>query len=702
MLPQPRETVPETKRVLIVDDDEDFAASLSELLYLRGHEVATATCPDEAIEELTAVNPQVVTIDIRLGRFSGVELLSRLMSERPELICLMVTAHADTQTAIAALRRGAYDFYEKTSDPDQLYAILNRCFEKYALLRAHRDAEQEIRMQALRFEAALNNMSQGLSMFDAAERLVVCNQRYVQMYDLPSELAVPGVRWQDIIACRFAVVGYAGVSLEDVLSEQRARHQRCSPADYIRELNDGRTVLVTCRPMGEGGWVSTHEDITERRRSEVRIAHMARHDALTDLPNRVLLREQMERSLVRTQRDEKCAVMCLDLDHFKETNDTLGHPIGDALLRATAERLRQCVREIDTIARLGGDEFAVIQSAIDRPEDASTLARRIIQSIGEPFEIQNHQIVVGASIGIALAPGDGADADQLLRNADMALYKAKADGRGTHRFFEPEMDARLQARRALELDMRKALSANEFELHYQPSLNVLTRQISGFEALVRWRHPTQGMITPAEFIPLAEETGLILPLGELVLHQACAEAAKWPEDIKVAVNLSPSQFRSRNLVQMVMNALSASGLPGRRLELEITESVLLQDNETTLTILYEFRKLGAGIAMDDFGTGYSSLSYLRKFPFDKIKIDRSFVKDLERDDAEAIIRAMVGLSAGLGMGITAEGVETEAQFQKVVAEGCTEVQGYLVSPPVQKEHVKTLLARFNHSSQRAA
>jgi len=326
----------------------------------------------------------------------------------------------------------------------------------------------------------------------------------------------------------------------------------------------------------------------------------------------------------------------------------------------------------------------------------------MIQTISEPFEIQNHQIIVGASIGIALAPGDGADADQLLRNADMALYKAKADGRGTYRFFEPEMDARLQARRALELDMRKALSANEFELHYQPSLNVLTRQISGFEALVRWRHPTQGMITPAEFIPLAEETGMILPLGEWVLHEACAEAVKWPDDIKVAVNLSPSQFRSRNLVQMVRNALSASDLPGGRLELEITESVLLQDNESTLATLHEFRKLGAGIAMDDFGTGYSSLSYLRKFPFDKIKIDRSFVKDLERDDAQAIIRAMVGLSAGLGMGITAEGVETEAQFQKVVAEGCTEVQGYLVSPPVQKEHVKTLLARFNHSSQRAA
>jgi len=702
-MPQPpRETVMEAKRILIVDDDDDFAASLGDLLHLRGYEIATASCPDEAMWTLAAFNPQVVTIDIRLGNFSGVDLLSQLMSKRPDLICVMITAHADTQTAIAALRQGAYDFYEKTSDPNQLYAILDRCFEKNILVRAHQNAEQEVRTQSLRFEAALNNMSQGLCMFDAAERVVVCNQRYVQMYNLPAELARPGVSWQQIVAHRFATVGYAGLKLEDVLSEHRAINLGLNSALYARELADGRTILISHQPMSEGGWVATHEDITERRRSEARIAHMARHDALTDLPNRLLFREDMERMFFRTNRGETCAVLCLDLDDFKEINDTLGHPVGDALLRDTAERLRGCVREIDTIARLGGDEFAIIQSAIEQPEDASVLARRMIEVISEPHEIQGHQIIVGASIGIALAPNDGADADQLLRNADMALYKAKADGRGTHRFFEPEMDARLKARRALELDMRRALAGHEFELYYQPLLNVATRNISGFEALIRWRHPKRGMIAPAEFIPLVEDTGLIVPLGEWVLHQACAEAVKWPADIKVAVNLSPCQFKSRNLVQMAMSALSKSQLPGERLELEITESVLLQDSESTLAILHELRRLGARISMDDFGTGYSSLSYLRSFPFDKIKIDRSFVIDLEREDAVAIIRAVVGLGASLGMATTAEGVETEEQYQKIAAEGCTEAQGYLFSRPAPADEVMTLLTRFNYAKQCAA
>ncbi len=435
-------------------------------------------------------------------------------------------------------------------------------------------------------------------------------------------------------------------------------------------------------------------DVTERKQAEARIAYMAHHDALTDLPNRVLFNERLNELLTRVRRErESLAVHCLDLDHFKGVNDTLGHPIGDELLKTVALRLGKCLRDTDMVARLGGDEFAVIQFPLGDPNEASELATTLIEVVSKPYEVHSHEFVVGASIGIALSPGDGDTSDALLRNADMALYRAKAEGRGTAHFFEPEMDRRIQARRMLELDLRKAFANSEFELFYQPLVNLQANAVAGFEALLRWRHPERGMIAPADFIPLAEEIGLIVPLGEWVLRQACTEAMRWPPDLKVAVNLSPAQFRNRGVVQAVMTALAYSRLAASRLELEITESVLLGETEANLATLHQLRGIGVRISMDDFGTGYSSLSYLRSFPFDKIKIDRSFVKELsERPDCVAIIRAVAGLGLSLGIATTAEGVETAEQLERVRAEGCTEVQGYLFSPPRPACEIGALIA----------
>ncbi|HXW24087.1 MAG TPA: EAL domain-containing protein [Xanthobacteraceae bacterium] len=439
------------------------------------------------------------------------------------------------------------------------------------------------------------------------------------------------------------------------------------------------------------------EDITERKRVEGRITHMAHHDSMTGLANRVLLRERLEQALRRMQAQQgRLAVLYVDLDCFKDVNDALGHPVGDALLRMASERLRGCVREGDTVARLGGDEFAIIQDAIESDENASALARRVVEVIGAPFHVEGQDVVVSASIGIAMAPRDSVDPDNLLKFADMALYAAKTDGRRTYRFFEAAMNARLHARRAMETDLRAAFVRNEFELYYQPTIDIASGRIVGFEALLRWNHPERGIIAPGEFIALAESTGLIIPLGEWVLRQACAEAAHWPDDIAVAVNLSPLQFKSANLVQTVTAAMAAAALPARRLELEITESVLLQENENNPTTLHRLRDLGVRIALDDFGTGYSSLSYLRVFPFDRIKIDGSFVKELPHNvECVSIIRAVADLARGLAMATTAEGVETAEQLEALRAHGCTAAQGYLFSRPLPAGDIAALLERHD-------
>ncbi len=528
-------------------------------------------------------------------------------------------------------------------------------------------------------DTILNNLPQGVAMFDRDARLVFCNRRYADMYGLPAEIARPGRPLRDLLAhCKR--VGTFPDDPEDHAVRLAENVAAGKPLSSTHNLSDGRVFESVNKPVADGGWLATHEDVTERQRAQEQIVHMARHDALTDLPNRVLLRERLEQELKRVKRGEGLAVMCLDLDYFKRVNDTLGHPIGDELLKHVAERLRGSTREPDTVARLGGDEFAIIMTQMRDPTDATMLSQRVRDSVGKPYEIDGHQIVINISIGISMAPVDGSDPDSLMKNADMALYGAKTDGRGTCRFFEPEMDARMQARRELEMDLRKALATNQFELYYQPLVNFQDNAISALEALLRWNHPARGTISPADFIPIAEETGLIVPIGEWVLATACKESSNWPDRVKVAVNVSPAQLKSRNLLETVKNALNESGMPANRLQLEITESVLMQNTFATLETLHALRRLGVQIAMDDFGTGYSSLSYLRSFPFDKIKIDRSFVQDLSNGtEPLAIVHAVAGLAKCLHITSTAEGVETRQQFETLRDIGCTEMQGFLFS-----------------------
>jgi diguanylate cyclase (GGDEF)-like protein/PAS domain S-box-containing protein len=564
-----------------------------------------------------------------------------------------------------------------------------RLAQQHELLRQQ---EENLRIRHFQFDTAINNMSQGLCFFDAAHQLIVCNDRYVDMYDLPRGRVGPGTPLTEIVDMRFNAGSFPAMSRDEYLNWRTNVAVSNEPTDSIVELKNGRTFKIRHRPMPDGGWVATHEDITEQRRSEVKIEYMAHHDALTDLANRVLLNERLEHALgSRIHREQMVAVHHLDLDQFKAVNDTFGHPAGDKLLKMVADRLRGLVRATDTIARMGGDEFAIVQAPIRDPAEATSLAQHIIRLLSEPFEIDGHQAVIGVSIGIAVGPGDGLRPDRLLRNADLALYRAKGDGRGTFCFFQPAMDLQMQTRRLMEQDLRKALPAGEFELYYQPVVNLASNEISGFEALIRWNHPQRGLVSPGTFIPLAEEIGFIVPMGEWVIREACATAARWPGDASVAINISAVQFRNPGLMQIIVGALATSGLNPTRLEIEITETVLLQNKETTLAVLHQLRALGVRIALDDFGTGYSSLTYLQCFPFDKIKIDRSFVKDItENTGSLNIVRAVAALATGMGMTATAEGVETREQLDSITSEGCTEMQGFLFSRPLPAREIERL------------
>ena len=620
------------------------------------------------------------------GYFDGQSRLVAVRPLRDYPLVVNVTTHEST--ALANWRRRATLIGIGT-----LLAVLCSAFLIKSLNTQFRRildsessiAEREARLAEAnaRVDAALNNMTQGLCMFDVQERLVICNERYLKMYNLSKDQVKPGVPLRDILKLRKAAGNFSS-DIDHYLAHVRQQFAQGNYIYLITHLDDGRVIALQNQATPGGGWVATHEDITERQRAEARIAHMARHDALTDLANRVLFRERMDEALARLSRKgEGFSVFVFDLDLFKAVNDSLGHPIGDALLKAVAQRLRAAMRDTDTVARLGGDEFAILQTVENNQrEEAVALAERLLKTIGAPYEIEDHQIVIGISIGIAVAPDDGTDATQLLKNADLALYRAKFEGRNDFRFFETKMDAEARMRRALEIDLRNAVARGEFELHYQSIVNIDTLSVSGAEALVRWRHPERGLVSPDKFIPLAEEIGLIIPLGEWILHRACTDAATWPDHIKLAVNLSPAQFRSGNLVAMVKGALASSNFPVHRLELEITESVLLQKNAGTLEILHNLKKLGVDIVLDDFGTGYSSLSYLRMFPFDKIKIDRSFVAEMpNRADCAAIVSAVTSLGRSLNIKTTAEGVETAEQFTLLQAAGCTQAQGYLFARP---------------------
>jgi diguanylate cyclase (GGDEF)-like protein len=551
--------------------------------------------------------------------------------------------------------------------------------------------KRELEHQNLRLDATVNNISQGLCMYDAKGRLVICNQPYQRIYNLPERLLHPGTPLDDILGHLFDEGMQAGANREDYIRWRREVISRGEYGKNIHELN-GRTIMMQHHPMKDGGWVTTHEDITEQRQQEERIRHLARHDALTQLPNRVQFLEEMAAAEPGLLRGERIAVLCIDLDHFKSVNDTLGHSLGDKLLQQVSARLWGATREDDVLARLGGDEFALLLRDVEAPSEAASIADRIVNSMSNPFTIDGHQLVIGTSVGIAMAPQDGVTAEILMKNADLALYKAKNEGRSTYHFFEPGMDAAIQKRRNIEAGLRLALANNEFRLVFQPLVGLKENRVTCFEALLRWE-TERGTISPTEFIPIAEETGLIVQIGEWVLGEACRTAVTWPQSVRVAVNLSPVQFKNKRLYETVEAALRETGLAPTRLELEITESLLLADNEHTLKTLHRLRALGVRISMDDFGTGYSSLSYLRSFPFDKIKIDRSFMRDLKsKGDSIAIIKAVIGLGQSLGMSTTAEGIETEEQLEAVRAQGCSEVQGFLFSPPVGPSAVLQMLA----------
>jgi diguanylate cyclase (GGDEF)-like protein/PAS domain S-box-containing protein len=711
-------------------------------------------------------------------------------------------------------------FYDNDGRPVRVVGVSIEAAESRqkfeAEYEARKKAEEQLRLSNLQLDTALNSMRQGLVFYDSDSRLVLCNQCFLNMYGLSPETTKPGCTFRDIL-CQRKAVGTFSADPDQYIAEMV---DRARVLTKVIPLPDGRMISVKNSPAPNGGWVSTHDDVTEQMRLkqerdrsqkflntilenapipifvkeasslryvlvnragekfwgisraemigktthdvfakeeadliaavderllrseqssfderqvhtprngirsivakklviseddgrsryvvgviddvterklvEQRIAHMVHHDALTDLPNRVLLSERLEQELAHVRRGGQVAVLYLDLDHFKSVNDTLGHSIGDELLKAAGDRLHGCLLDADFIARLGGDEFVIIQTTLDEATDAAALAQRVRDKmIREPFELNGHRIVVDISIGIALAPNDGTDADQLLKSADLALCGAKSEGRGTYRFFEPDMDARMKRRRALEVDLRKALVNGEFELYYQPIVSVQNSQVSCCEALLRWHHPEHGMISPAEFVPVAEETGLIVPIGQWVLRKACIDAVVWPSGISVAVNVSPVQLRDETWPQIVIDALAESGLSPRRLELEITESVLMQNNEATLRTLHRFRELGVRIAIDDFGTGYSSLSYLRSFQFDKIKIDRSFIDNLLTSaDTLKIVQAIASLASRLNMITTAEGVETDGQLEIIRAAGCTEMQGYLFAPPRPAAEIFRLL-----------
>ena len=537
----------------------------------------------------------------------------------------------------------------------------------------------------------VEHMPLGMCMFDADDRLLMANRRYCELWSLPEHLGRAGTTFEDIMAATH------GREVPHEFAESIPVPGGHSTRRRIWEMDDGRVIEVVVTRLATGACVALHEDVTVRHRSEQRIAHLARHDALTGLANLAHLQDALKRHLAGAAEGQEVALLCLDLDRFKIVNDTLGHPAGDALLQQVAQRMQQSVRSGDVVARLGGDEFAILQVNTPQPSGSSALARRLIAVMAEPFDIDGHQMHIGTSVGVAVAPFDGEQADVLLKNADLALYRAKADGRSLLRYYEPGMDARMQARRQLEVDLRGAIERGEFELAFQPQVTLATGAVAGLEALIRWNHPTRGRVSPADFIPLAEDSALIVPIGRWVLQQACHTAAQWPAEVRISVNVSPVQFNSRTLVADVLAALEHSGIAPQRLELEITEAVVMRNTEHALAVMNELRERGVRMALDDFGTGYSSLSYLRRFPFGRIKIDQSFLCDVDKSgDALSIIRAINGLAVGLGMHTTMEGVETAAQLDAVCLAGCAEVQGYLFSRPLPAEEIAGLIRTGLH------
>jgi diguanylate cyclase (GGDEF)-like protein/PAS domain S-box-containing protein len=542
---------------------------------------------------------------------------------------------------------------------------------------------RESERQTARLNGAIEHMSHGLLMFDAQERLVVLNSRFLEMHGLSADAVKPGCSLIELLHHRFST-GLLSEEPESYRAEILEQLSAGRTVTHVLKTTDGREISVVNRPMSDGGWLTTHEDVTERRQSEARIAHMAHHDALTGLANRAALMERVEDACDRCrQSEDQFSILMLDLDWFKQVNDTFGHPAGDELLRQVGARLKAALHKNDLLARLGGDEFAIVQiNDTDQGDAAETLAGRIVELLGEPFFVNGNVVNIGASIGIALAPEHGFYADDLLKMADLALYHAKSLGRNRYAMFEPVLGQAVVEKHNLDNELRGALARSEFELHFQPIVDTKTLKMCSAEALVRWRHPKKGLIAPDRFIPFAEETGLILKIGEWVLQKACIEAVKWPSSMKVAVNLSAVQLRSATLLDQIICVLAETGLPPERLELEVTETALIEYGTEAPILLKKLRNLGITVALDDFGTGYSSLSQLTMFPFDKIKIDKSFTRNMtNRADCAAIISAVLALAQSLDIHTTAEGVEKDEQLRILAQAGVTTVQGFLIHRP---------------------
>ena len=612
---------------------------------------------------------------------------SRMLSSVPLVIVATKTVDSTLATWRAQTR-----FFMSTAVLSLLVTVLMLYLIFRQMMRQRRLSQRLIAVEKHRLDTAISHMSQGLLLFDPSERLIICNRRYIEMYGLSRDVVKPGCTLRELLSHRQATGSFHG-DVERYCDDILRNHAKS--ATTIVAAADGRLIQVRNEPVPDGGWLATHEDVTERVRAEERIAHLAHFDVLTDLPNRVSFREHVENRLSKSLAEQdRFAILYIDVDEFKSINDSLGHQVGDELLKCIASRLRESVGPGDLVARLGGDEFAIVKVGFGDQEVLATFVENLYRAIRAPVTCCGHDVTTDASIGIAVAPDDGTSLDQLVKNADLAMYHAKLSGRRTFRFFAAEMGARMEARRALELDLRQAIAARAFDVYYQPLVDLTSNTVTGCEALLRWNHSERGSVSPAEFIPLAEETGLITELGDWVLEKACSDAVTWPDHVLLAVNVSPVQFKSKALALKVAGALARSGLSPHRLELEITEAVLIRDDEEALATLLQLRDLGVRISLDDFGTGYSSLSYLQRFPFDKIKIDRSFVSDVcEAGGSSPIVRALVAMALARNMSTTAEGVETEAQRIMLRELGCTQMQGFLFSPAVPIKRLKELFGR---------
>ena len=555
-----------------------------------------------------------------------------------------------------------------------------------------RDSRRALKMQNKRMAAALDSTGYAISIFDGSKKLVYCNSYFLTLYHLPRRLGRPGTSFEEIVRARIAANSYVGEDPERYYAERTRGVDRSEVFVDVNRLNTGEMVSINHQPLPDGGWVATHKDITEFARLQDELAHRAYHDALTGLPNRHMLQQRLAECVKQADGLGSFALLIIDLDGFKSINDTLGHAAGDAVLREVARRLEIAAGTEGMPARMGGDEFAVVMDVGTVARDAHMLAVSLTEAGREPFLVDDQDIDIAFSVGVAVAPGDGVTPDDLLKNADLALYAAKAERRGSYRFFEPAMDKALRDRRKLERDLALALERGEFELYYQPILNLKRQAFSGFEALLRWKHEGT-IVSPATFIPVAEETGLIVPIGEWVLRQAIAEAATWPRDLRVAINVSSVQFQRGNVVPTIMNALGSARIAPERVEIEITESVFFENSTANLDALRQLHAIGLKIALDDFGTGFSALSYLLRYPFDKIKIDGAFVRAIDNAaGAQTIVRAIAEIGHGMGIITTAEGVETAAQLRNVHAAGYTEAQGFLIARPLPVEQVRKLLA----------